>query len=115
MASPFATSKVTVEYFDPHGLFKLIAPGLEARLPLRHLHWQSHSGPLRSIDTLHVELVAAGENSSSIPQLPAVFDQKHSDYDAAIVDSFSTTAVGGLLRSTTNNVITNTARDPRMG
>ncbi|OTA08520.1 TRAPP complex component Trs130 [Trichoderma parareesei] len=52
-----STSTVTVEYFDPHDVFKLLAPGLVPRLPLHNLNWQSHSGPLRSIDTLHVELI----------------------------------------------------------
>ncbi|ORY66552.1 trafficking protein particle complex subunit 10 [Pseudomassariella vexata] len=60
MEQPFSTSKVTVEYFDPHGVYKLLAPGLVPRLPLRNLHWQSHAGPLRSIDALHVELLTAG-------------------------------------------------------
>lgn len=46
-----------VEYFDPHDVYKLLAPGLVPRLPLHNLNWQSHSGPLRSIDTLHVELI----------------------------------------------------------
>ncbi|KAJ2987896.1 hypothetical protein NUW58_g4258 [Xylaria curta] len=61
------------EYFDPHHVFKLLAPGLVPRLPLRNLHWQSHAGPLRSIETLHVELVAAGdENPLASPRcLPA--------------------------------------------
>ncbi|EPE04151.1 tmem1 family [Ophiostoma piceae UAMH 11346] len=67
MEQPFSTSKVTVEYFDPHGLYKLLGPGLVSRLPLRHLHWQSHSGPLRSIETLHVELVSASSNPSTTP------------------------------------------------
>lgn len=80
MEQPFSTSKVTgkqlhallvrapfadtyvpapVEYFDPHDVYKLLAPGLIPRLPLRNLHWQSHAGPLRSIESLHVELVDA--------------------------------------------------------
>ncbi|KAI0466950.1 trafficking protein particle complex subunit 10 [Xylaria cf. heliscus] len=63
MEQPFSTSKVTVEYFDPHDVFKLLAPGLVPRLPLRNLHWQSHAGPLRSIETLHIELVAAGDKN----------------------------------------------------
>ncbi|KAI1261818.1 cis-golgi transport protein particle complex subunit [Xylariaceae sp. FL1019] len=62
---PFSSSKVTVEYFDPHDVFKLIAPGLVPRLPLRNLHWQSHSGPLRSIDTLHVELNSADADAAA--------------------------------------------------
>ncbi|KAM0463110.1 hypothetical protein ACHAPV_003236 [Trichoderma viride] len=57
MEQQTSTSTVTVEYFDPHDVYKLLAPGLVPRLPLHNLHWQSHSGPLRSIDTLHVELV----------------------------------------------------------
>lgn len=60
MEQPFSTSKVTVEYFDPHGVYKLVAPGLIPRLPLRNLHWQSHAGPLRSIETLHIELLPEG-------------------------------------------------------
>ncbi|KAI0970248.1 trafficking protein particle complex subunit 10 [Xylaria arbuscula] len=63
MEQPFSTSKVTVEYFDPHDVFKLLAPGLVPRLPLRNLHWQSHAGPLRSIETLHVELVSSGDKN----------------------------------------------------
>ncbi|KAI0430053.1 trafficking protein particle complex subunit 10 [Xylaria sp. FL1042] len=63
MEQPFSTSKVTVEYFDPHDVFKLLAPGLVPRLPLRNLHWQSHAGPLRSIETLHVELVSTGDKN----------------------------------------------------
>ncbi|KAH6608523.1 cis-golgi transport particle complex subunit [Trichoderma cornu-damae] len=57
MEQQTSTSTVTVEYFDPHDVYKLLAPGLVPRLPLHNLHWQSHSGPLRSIDTLHVELI----------------------------------------------------------
>ncbi|KAI1205291.1 trafficking protein particle complex subunit 10 [Annulohypoxylon truncatum] len=64
MEQSYSTSKVTVEYFDPHDVFKLLAPGLVPRLPLRNLHWQSHAGPLRSIDTLHIELLSAGDKTS---------------------------------------------------
>ncbi|KAL2114887.1 hypothetical protein VTJ04DRAFT_10550 [Mycothermus thermophilus] len=65
MEQPFSTSKVTVEYHDPHDVYKLLAPGLIPRLPLRDLNWQSHSGPLRSISSLHVELVPAGVDPST--------------------------------------------------
>ncbi|KAK8088542.1 tmem1 family protein [Apiospora hydei] len=65
MEQPYSTSKVTVEYFDPHGVYKLLAPGLIPRLPLRNLHWQSHAGPLRSIDTLHVELAPEGSSAAA--------------------------------------------------
>jgi len=60
MEQSLSTSKVNVEYFDPHDVYKLLAPGLVSRLPLRNLNWQSHAGPLRSIDTLHIELTANG-------------------------------------------------------
>ncbi|KAL9477378.1 hypothetical protein ACSS6W_007219 [Trichoderma asperelloides] len=70
MEQQTSTSTVTgetsiFEYFDPHDVYKLLAPGLVPRLPLHNLHWQSHSGPLRSIDTLHVELV---RGSLEIPE-----------------------------------------------
>ncbi|KAI2626353.1 cis-golgi transport protein particle complex subunit [Xylaria nigripes] len=74
MEQPFSTSKVTVEYFDPYDVFKLLAPGLVPRLPLHNLHWQSHSGPLRSIETLHVELVQSVDRNhlaSSVSSLPS--------------------------------------------
>ncbi|KAI0392905.1 cis-golgi transport protein particle complex subunit [Xylariaceae sp. FL0594] len=67
MEQPFSSSKVTVEYFDPHDVYKLLAPGLVPRLPLRNLHWQSHAGPLRSIETLHVELIPAGQGNLLTP------------------------------------------------
>ncbi|KKA30064.1 hypothetical protein TD95_003575 [Thielaviopsis punctulata] len=62
---PFSTSKVTVEYFDPHDVFKLVEPNLLPRLPLRHLNWQSHSGPIRSIETLHIDLVPFGSSTAT--------------------------------------------------
>ncbi|KAI5800421.1 hypothetical protein DFH27DRAFT_514584 [Peziza echinospora] len=58
-----SSSKVTVTYWDPSSLFPLIEPELRAHLPLRNLHWKSPTRPLRSISTLHVELVPyTGEN-----------------------------------------------------
>ncbi|KAF7572199.1 hypothetical protein PtrM4_096990 [Pyrenophora tritici-repentis] len=68
-----SSSKVTVEYHDPSGVFSLIQEDLAARLPLRNLHWKAPTRPLRSIDSLHVDLVpskgsaqAAGDTSSSL-------------------------------------------------
>ncbi|OJD31917.1 tmem1 family protein [Diplodia corticola] len=52
-----SSSKVTVEYHDPSGLFNILEPHLRARLPLRNLHWKSPARPLRSIDSLHVDFV----------------------------------------------------------
>ncbi|KAB8342907.1 hypothetical protein FH972_022504 [Carpinus fangiana] len=48
-----------VEYHDPDGLFPLIQPHLQSRLPLRNLHWKSPSRPVRSIASLHVDFVNA--------------------------------------------------------
>ncbi|ERS95655.1 hypothetical protein HMPREF1624_07729 [Sporothrix schenckii ATCC 58251] len=108
MEQPFSTSKVTVEYHDPHGLYRLIAPGLLARLPLRHLHWQSHSGPLRSIDTLHVELVPAESNPTVTGPAAATAQIQpgpSGTTDASTADDgFQTATVGGRqgsLESTT--------------
>lgn len=36
-----SSSKVTVEYHDPSGVFPLIQADLAARLPLRNLHWKA--------------------------------------------------------------------------
>ncbi|OCK77953.1 TMEM1 family protein-like protein [Lepidopterella palustris CBS 459.81] len=52
-----SSSKVTVEYYDPSGVFPLLSEQLISRLPLRNLHWKSPTRPLRSIDSLHVDLV----------------------------------------------------------
>ena len=46
----------------------MIAHDLYQRLPLRNLHWNSSSRPLRSISSLHVELVPDGKvNLQDIP------------------------------------------------
>lgn len=95
MEQAFSTSKVTVEYFDPHGVYKLIAPGLIPRLPLHDLHWQSPSRPLRSIHTLHVELVPAGSD------LPSTLSPLASPTEsgAGRDDGFQTASVGGRASS----------------
>lgn len=57
-----------VEYFDPDGLFPLIAKQLKDHLPLKNLHWASPSGAVRSIDNLHVDFVQGArrlQNGSS--------------------------------------------------
>ncbi|SPQ24904.1 84f62d9b-9a14-4859-8641-d27b7d119c3d [Thermothielavioides terrestris] len=109
MEQPFSTSKVTVEYFDPHDVYKLLAPGLIPRLPLRDLNWQSHAGPLRSIGTLHVELVPAGANHSAVfspvsssspnpnPKPPVPGDTAAPQ---SRDDGFQTAAIGGRAGST---------------
>jgi hypothetical protein len=45
-----------VEYHDPSGVYSLVESELHSRLPLRNLHWKSPKRPLRSIESLHVEL-----------------------------------------------------------
>ncbi|KAL1895935.1 hypothetical protein Sste5346_005034 [Sporothrix stenoceras] len=119
MEQPFSTSKVTVEYYDPHGLYRLLAPGLLKRLPLRHLHWQSHSGPLRSIDTLHVELVSAESNPPVAGGATARTVPKTTGSDAPPTDDgFQTATVGGRQGSlestptTTAAASTSTSRPP---
>ncbi|KAF8445104.1 hypothetical protein BGX38DRAFT_1331173 [Terfezia claveryi] len=62
-----SSSKVTVTYWDPSSVFPLIENDLRAHLPLRNLHWKSPTRPLRSISTLHVELVPYTGNGSPIP------------------------------------------------
>ena len=80
MEQPSSSSKVTgklplllgflhakpfpVEFFDPYGVYQLLSPGISPRLPLRNLHWESHAGPLRSISSLHVDLVASADQAA---------------------------------------------------
>ncbi|KAK3303093.1 trafficking protein particle complex subunit 10 [Chaetomium strumarium] len=105
MERPFSSSKVTVEYHDPYDVYKLLAPGLIPRLPLRDLHWQSHAGPLRSISTLHIELVPAGVDYSTIftpqaspnPKPPTSGD---TTVPPSSDDGFQTAAIGGRAGST---------------
>lgn len=64
-----STSKVTVTYWDPFSLYPLISSDLRSRLPLRNLHWKAPARPLRSINSLHVELSPYHLNPS--PSSPA--------------------------------------------
>ncbi|KAM5347697.1 hypothetical protein ACJ41O_007521 [Fusarium nematophilum] len=84
-----------VEYFDPHDVYKLLAPGLVPRLPLHNLNWQSHAGPLRSIDTLHVELVQGGVDPATATS-PNTLRRSGSTVD----DGFQTQSFGGRTAST---------------
>ncbi|OAQ71337.1 TMEM1 family protein [Pochonia chlamydosporia 170] len=99
MEQQSSTSKVTVQYFDPHDVYKLLAPGLVPRLPLHHLHWQSHAGPLRSIDTLHVDLVPGDATPSAEP---AASNSRRSTI-VSRDDGFQTQQVGGQPASTEND------------
>ncbi|UNI17118.1 hypothetical protein JDV02_003494 [Purpureocillium takamizusanense] len=91
-----STSKVTVEYFDPHNVYRLVAPGLVGRLPLRNLHWQSHAGPLRSIDSLHVDLVEEGDDARAPDSNnPAPASLRASESSSSRDDGFQTQQVSG--------------------
>ncbi|KAL9099184.1 MAG: hypothetical protein Q9163_005282 [Psora crenata] len=59
------SSKVPVEYSDPCGVFSSLQPSLQSRLPLRNLHWNSSSRPLRSIACLHIEFLPSPRTASS--------------------------------------------------
>ncbi|KAL8712879.1 MAG: hypothetical protein Q9220_003087 [cf. Caloplaca sp. 1 TL-2023] len=55
-----------VEFTDPFGIYPLISTSLQNQFPLKNLHWNSASRPLRSIPLLQIELVQAGSwNESS--------------------------------------------------
>ena len=58
-----------VEYTDPSKIYQNISQGLFRRLPLRNLHWNSSSRPLRSIKSLHVELIPDDKRSSGLAPL----------------------------------------------
>ena len=51
----------TAEYTDPSGTYLSLGSELRRRLPLRDLHWNSTSRPVRTIDSLHVTLIAEEE------------------------------------------------------
>ncbi len=117
------TPSPPVEYSDPYDVYKLLAPGLIPRLPLRDLNWQSHAGPLRSISTLHAELVPAGVDYSAIftplaspaPKTPASADIAG---PPSRDDGFQTASIGGRVGSTEQqaDVATgNTLRPPAGG
>lgn len=78
-------------------MYKLLAPGLLPRLPLHNLHWQSHAGPLRSIETLHVELVDALAAAKAPKQRqPSITPSSGAGGD----DGFQTQSVAGGNRLT---------------
>ena len=82
-----------MEYYDPSNLFPVIAPKLKRLFPLRNLNWSSPSRPLRSIDSLHVELVPAPTNDAFTETGPAasVADQRPTSSDSTGTQSTSTT------------------------
>ena len=62
------TCDPSVEYTDPSGLFPLIQPIIESKLPLKNLHWKSPTRPVRSIESLRIGFVSAQtENAERKP------------------------------------------------
>ncbi|EME47204.1 hypothetical protein DOTSEDRAFT_50655 [Dothistroma septosporum NZE10] len=61
-----SSSKVTVEYHDPSGVFPLVSRDILSRLPLRNLNWQSQNRPLRQIKSLHVDFVADKDTKAAL-------------------------------------------------
>lgn len=101
-----------VEYFDPHDVYKLLAPGLVPRLPLHNLHWQSHSGPLRSIDSLHIDLVE-GDDSVTPTATPANASTTSLSSSTTRDDGFQTQQVSGqALKSDSASEVASTPRTP---
>ncbi|ROT37053.1 hypothetical protein SODALDRAFT_324725 [Sodiomyces alkalinus F11] len=107
MEQPFSTSKVTVEYYDPHDVYKLLGPGILPRLPLRNLHWQSHAGPLRSIDVLYVELVNASSNAPASIASPSLL--RRSTGAGLSDDGFQTQPIGGSKSASSDQIDTPTS------
>jgi trafficking protein particle complex subunit 10 len=64
-------AKVTIEYHDHQFLFSIIEDQLLARLPLRNLHWKSPRRPLRSIESLHIELTRVPNDASDESARPS--------------------------------------------
>lgn len=65
-ACPNRPSLPLVEYTDPSGIYPVISSDLQRHLPLRNLHWNSATRPLRSIASLHVDLVKTGTGDTSL-------------------------------------------------
>lgn len=54
-----------VEYSDPSGLFPLVQPIYDQKLPLKNLHWKSPSRPVRSIESLRIGFVPAAQHDTA--------------------------------------------------
>jgi tetratricopeptide (TPR) repeat protein len=52
-------TQTSVECTDPSGLLPDVQAILSRRLPLKNLHWKSPTRPVRSIESLHIDLVPA--------------------------------------------------------
>ncbi|CAL3962017.1 unnamed protein product [Diplocarpon coronariae] len=102
MEQQSSSSKVTIEYSDPYGVYQLLSPGLLPRLPLRNLHWESHAGPLRSISSLHIDLVPSTQgvhppisaDAAAAANISKLSRVKSEDSSASGDDGFRTQALG---------------------
>lgn len=79
----------------------MLAPGLIPRFPLRDLHWRSDSGNLRSIPSLHVDLLPAGTDFTSPAAVSPISSNPSSPYlqrsgkTSGREDGFLTASLGG--------------------
>ncbi|KAK6587408.1 hypothetical protein PZA11_000698 [Diplocarpon coronariae] len=95
-------SALPLEYSDPYGVYQLLSPGLLPRLPLRNLHWESHAGPLRSISSLHIDLVPSTQgvhppisaDAAAAANISKLSRVKSEDSSASGDDGFRTQALG---------------------
>ncbi|KAF2478765.1 trafficking protein particle complex subunit 10 [Neohortaea acidophila] len=77
-----SSSKVTVEYHDPSGIFPLISRDLSSRLPLRNLNWRSQNRPLRQIKSLHLDFVPDSLTKKSLqPPGPQNNSERNTSFD----------------------------------
>ncbi|KAJ9196715.1 hypothetical protein DTO021D3_5185 [Paecilomyces variotii] len=81
LAPQDGSNKVTVECTDPFNVLPDVQPILEKRLPLRNLHWKSPSRPLRSIESLYIDLVPEKQtdeqNPSNDPTTATIPHRRH--------------------------------------
>ena len=54
-----------VEFSDPHNIYPSIETSIQACFPLHNLHWSPPNRPLRSIDSLHIELIPDAQAAAS--------------------------------------------------
>ncbi|KAL9124781.1 MAG: hypothetical protein Q9217_005924 [Psora testacea] len=57
---------------DPYNIFSFLKPSFQSCLPLRNLHWNSSSRPVRSISSLYIDLIPDARTASS--HLPSTTD-----------------------------------------
>lgn len=96
-------------------MYKLLEPGLIPRLPLHNLHWQSHAGPLRSIDTLHVELVESGQTGQAETPVSTPLSTQRRSASVSRDDGFQTQNIGGQADASRTSEAQPTQAKPTVG